>query len=78
MPYAPRPRDPALQEIVDRIGISELARRIKPAMSKQAVYAWRQVPEDKLSQVAKISGVSKHQLRPDLFARNGRRLNKGR
>jgi len=78
MPYAKRPRDKQLQKIIDRIGISELARRLKTPlgerkMGKQAVYAWRQVPERWLAQVSRIAHVRKHQLRPDLY-RNGRKL----
>jgi len=74
MPYTPRERDAVLQDIIDRIGISELGRRLKPPKGKQVVYAWRQVPERWLVQVSRIANVSRHQLRPDLYARNGRKL----
>jgi hypothetical protein len=72
------PRDAALQEILDNIGIAELARRVDPTLSKQSVYAWPRVPERWLARVAKVTRFSKHQLRPDLYARNGRRLQQPR
>lgn len=72
----PKLRDPVLQEVIDTVGMARLARLIDPSstLTKQAVYAWVKVPERWLGAVARVSRRSKHQLRPDLYARNGRRF----
>jgi DNA-binding transcriptional regulator YdaS (Cro superfamily) len=44
---------------------SELARRL--GTSRQAVQKWARVPEARVEQVARITGVPKHILRPDLY-----------
>lgn len=44
---------------------SELARRL--GTSRQAVQKWARVPEARVEQVARITGVPKRVLRPDLY-----------
>lgn len=43
-------------------GLSRIA-----GVSRQAVQQWDRVPEDKVKQVAEATGISRHELRPDLF-----------
>jgi hypothetical protein len=38
---------------------------------RQAVDAWRIVPADRVAVVAKLSGIAKHTIRPDVFPKNG-------
>src|ERR1700741_2962020 len=77
---AKTPRDAVLQGVIDQHGISKIARALDPEgnLSKQAVYAWPRVPEKWLNKMARIFRRSKHQLRPDIYARNGRKLTQGR
>jgi DNA-binding transcriptional regulator YdaS (Cro superfamily) len=44
---------------------SAIARHL--GITPQAVLQWRTVPADKVLEVEKISGVSRHLLRPDVF-----------
>jgi DNA-binding transcriptional regulator YdaS (Cro superfamily) len=61
-------RDAALQRAIDAVGgAAELARRI--GVKRQAVSAWRRCPADKAKAVQTITGVSRHDLRPDLWER---------
>lgn len=76
---AHQPRNAALQKLIDMYGVSAIARAIDPKnLTKQAVYAWPRVPERWVELVAKTFHVSCHKLRPDLYARNGKRIIKGR
>ena len=76
MPYKHEPgtRDALMQELIDRFGASELARRVDGSLTRQAVHTWPRVPERWVDKVAEISGKSCHQIRPDLYARNGRKI----
>ena len=47
-------------------GPSKLARAIG-GVSSQAVSQWKKVPADRVLEVEKITGISRHQLRPDVF-----------
>jgi DNA-binding transcriptional regulator YdaS (Cro superfamily) len=38
-------------------------------VSSQAVSQWKRVPADRVLEVERISGVSRHDLRPDLYPR---------
>lgn len=44
---------------------AELGRRL--GLSRQAVQKWPRVPEAHVEAVARITGLPKHALRPDLF-----------
>jgi hypothetical protein len=53
-------------------GASEVARSL--GLSRQAVHCWTKVPPRHVLAVEKLSGVSRHYLRPDIFgerAENG-------
>lgn len=38
-------------------------------LTRQAIYQWRLVPSQHVLEVERISGVSRHDLRPDLYPR---------
>ena len=61
-------------EIVSRAAskvgsFSELARRL--GIRRNAFYRWRQVPANRVIPLEKISGISRHDIRPDLYPRDG-------
>lgn len=39
----------------------------KLGITRQAVYQWDRVPPQHVLDVERVTGVSRHQLRPDLF-----------
>jgi len=59
-------RDAALQRAIDAVGgAAELARRI--GVKRQAVSAWRRCPMERARPVQTVTGVSIHELRPDVW-----------
>jgi DNA-binding transcriptional regulator YdaS (Cro superfamily) len=36
-------------------------------INRQAVWAWKRVPADRIIQIETLTGVSREELRPDLF-----------
>lgn len=51
-------------------GITKLAKQLSTGedkISPQGVYAWEVVPAERALRVSLISGVSVHELRPDIF-----------
>lgn len=46
-------------------GGAALAAQLK--ITRQAVYQWDRVPPQHVLEVERITGVSRHRLRPDLF-----------
>lgn len=77
MPYKHKggQRDAVMTELIEKHGAAELARRIQPnLLTRQAVFLWPRVPERWVERVAEEFGMSCHQIRPDLFARNGKRI----
>jgi DNA-binding transcriptional regulator YdaS (Cro superfamily) len=55
----------ALNDDDGKGGVSRLARALN--VTTQAVSQWDDVPPIHVLEVERISGVSKHQLRPDIF-----------
>jgi DNA-binding transcriptional regulator YdaS (Cro superfamily) len=66
--------DPGIRRLRKQNLLPGLARRLK--LSRQAVYAWTQVPHERVLEVARITGMTPHQLRPDLYPKtlNGQRI----
>jgi DNA-binding transcriptional regulator YdaS (Cro superfamily) len=61
-----RHRDSGLDEIYAIHGLAaKIAREL--GISRAAVCAWRKVPIRHLREVARISGIPKERLRPDIF-----------
>jgi DNA-binding transcriptional regulator YdaS (Cro superfamily) len=59
-------RDPALSKAIEAVGNkSVLARHL--GLTPQAIDQWRKVPAERVLQVERASGVSRHLLRPDLY-----------
>lgn len=48
-------------------GVTTLAGKLK--LTKQAVSQWKRVPPTRVIAVEKITGISRHQLRPDVYGR---------
>jgi DNA-binding transcriptional regulator YdaS (Cro superfamily) len=48
-------------------GNTGLARALGGEISPQAIAQWKHVPADRVLKVEKVSGVSRHRLRPDLY-----------
>lgn len=46
-------------------GGAALARQLK--VRRQAIYQWQHVPVSRVLDVERITGVSRHDLRPDVF-----------
>lgn len=62
----------AMLEVVRRAaaavgGIGQLAERLK--IKRQAFYQWDRVPSGRVLEIERVSGVSRHDLRPDLYPR---------
>jgi len=60
-------RDPGLRAAIEAAGgVSELARRV--GISQPSVSNWDQVPAERVLAVESATGISRIQLRPDLYA----------
>jgi len=58
----------ALERAIEAAGgITRLAESLQ--ITKQAVSQWDEVPPLRVLQVERASGVSRHELRPDLYPR---------
>ena len=63
-------RDPSLQQAIEAAGNGKaLAGRI--GVSPQALSQWHRVPAHRVLDVERISGVPRHELRPDLYPQEG-------
>ena len=45
--------------------VSELSRRLQT--SRGTLYRWRRVPAERVTEVERVTGVPRHELRPDVF-----------
>ena len=62
-------RKPLERAIAASGGVGPLAKRL--GIKPQAVSQWDEVPPLRVLAVEKISGVPRHELRPDLYPREG-------
>lgn len=46
-------------------GMAQLAAQL--GVARQAVYQWRRIPVDRVVEVERITGISRNELRPDIF-----------
>lgn len=60
-----RERDLPLQRLIDHLGLRELSRRL--GLSPNSVIKWKRVPDHRLLEVEKVTGVPRETLRPDLY-----------
>lgn len=59
-------RDPALEKAIDNVGgVRALARSL--GISQPAISSWKRVPADRVLSVEAMSGISRNDLRPDLY-----------
>ncbi|MBZ5761546.1 helix-turn-helix domain-containing protein [Rhizobium sp. VS19-DR104.2] len=52
--------------IKDAGGPAALAKEIG-GLTSQAVSQWKKVPAERVLEVERVTGISRHQLRPDVF-----------
>ena len=63
-----RKRTAALQNAIEAAGTAaELAKKL--GITAQALSQWRVVPPNRVLEIERITGVSRHELRPDLYPR---------
>jgi DNA-binding transcriptional regulator YdaS (Cro superfamily) len=48
-------------------GSSALARALSDQITPQAISQWKQVPAERVLDVERITGVPRHELRPDIY-----------
>lgn len=61
-----RSRDEALSRAIQAVGTAqELAKRL--AVTPQALSQWERVPALRALEVERITGVPRHELRPDIY-----------
>ena len=48
-------------------GNTGLSRALDSAISPQAISQWKQVPAERVLDVERATGISRHDLRPDLY-----------
>ena len=59
---------PIVMKAAEKVGgLSELARKL--GISHTAFYRWTVVPSIRVLSIEKLTGVSRHDLRPDLYPR---------
>lgn len=48
-------------------GPAALAKAMGGVMTPQAVSQWKKIPAERVLDVERITGISRHELRPDVF-----------
>lgn len=61
-----RSRDEALSRAIKAAGNSQTL-AIKLAVTPQALSQWKRVPATRALEVERITGVPRHELRPDIY-----------
>lgn len=62
-----------LQNLKKKVGSVRLAKLLSDEgvpISSQAISQWHRVPSERVLVVEKVTGVSRHDLRPDLYPRD--------
>ena len=68
VPNIPELKAAALAKAKDAVGGNTgLARAMSGGITPQAVSQWKQVPAERVLDVERATGVSRHDLRPDLY-----------
>lgn len=61
-------RPKIIQRAIEGAGsLSALARGL--GITPQSINGWRRIPSDRVLEIERVSGVSRHDLRPDLYPR---------
>jgi Uncharacterized protein conserved in bacteria, prophage-related len=59
--------DEALERAKKNVGGPAALAKALGGITSQAVSQWKKVPPERVIEVERISGVSRHELRPDIF-----------
>lgn len=71
-PNIPELKAAALAKAKDGVGGNTgLARAMGGGITPQAISQWKQVPAERVLDVERATGVSRHDLRPDLYPAPG-------
>jgi len=63
------PSDQIVRLVIEKAGgISSLARAI--GVDRRRVFEWKQIPAKRVLDVERVTGISRHILRPDIFGAN--------
>ncbi|MFG1475604.1 transcriptional regulator [Xanthobacter agilis] len=55
-----------IRELADKAGgLKSFARQL--GIKHQSLYSWRDIPPGRVRDVERITGVSRHDLRPDIY-----------
>lgn len=57
----------AWAEIRGTLYLSDIAKNLRPPLTRAAISAWTRVPAERVIEVAQIIGESPQRLRPDLY-----------
>ena len=58
-----------VRDAADKVGsMSELARRL--GISHPALFRWKKVPAERVLKLEQITGISRHDIRPDIYPRD--------
>ena len=63
--------DKAKQEVGGAAGLARLLTASGQKITSQAITQWKKVPVARAFDVERLTGVSKHDLRPDVWPRGG-------
>lgn len=58
-------KDAALLKAIEAVGASAIA--VACGITRQGVSDWKRVPPGRVLTVEQVSGVPRHELRPDIF-----------
>lgn len=50
-------------------GIQSLAKQLQ--IKSQSFYRWRKIPAERVLEIERLTGISRHELRPDLYPKDG-------
>lgn len=55
-----------IREMADKVGgLKSFARRL--GIRHQSLYSWKRVPAERVPEIERITGISRHELRPDIY-----------
>jgi DNA-binding transcriptional regulator YdaS (Cro superfamily) len=70
-----KPRHPGLAAALERVPaprLAELLCSVDETITPQAVWKWDRVPSARCLDVERVTGVSRYQLRPDIYGEDPR------
>lgn len=59
--------DEALERAKTTAGGTAALAKLLGGLTSQAVSQWRKVPAERVLDVERVTGISRHELRPDIF-----------